>query len=129
MAGRRSAKKSVTKLGLNKSNSKPTSEQLKKLRLYACAVPVFGLIPSVIALASGNQNQNLRTTAKFSLGLLLVWLLSYASLGAGQEISQDLYRGTATTVYFLACFGTMVRLYLSKPKSKPQSEYDNQSPD
>jgi hypothetical protein len=122
MAGRRSAKKSVTKLGLNKSDSKPTSEQIKKLRLYACAVPVFGLIPSVMALASRNQNQDLRNTAKFSLGLLLVWLLSYASLGAGQEISQDLYRGTATSVYFLTCFGLMIRLYLSKSRSKKRSE-------
>jgi hypothetical protein len=122
MAGRRSAKKTVANVGfrsgLNKSDSKPTSEQLKKLHLYACAIPIFGLIPSVFALASSNQNQDLRATAKFALGLMLVWLLSYASLGAGQEITQDLYRGTTTSVYFLTCLGMMVRLYLSKPKDR-----------
>jgi len=100
---------------------------MQKFRLYVCAIPVFGLIPSVIALASQTQNQRLKDTARASLGLLLVWLLSYASLGTGQEISQELYRGTASSLYFLACLGIMLRLYqgkslaLSKKKSSKKS--------
>jgi hypothetical protein len=101
---------------------------MQKLRLYVCAIPVFGLIPSAIALVGNTQNQRLKDTAKVSLGLLLVWLLSYASLGTGGEISQELYRGTAASMYFLACFGIMLRIYqgkslaLSAKKSKRKSD-------
>lgn len=90
------------------------NHQLQKLRHYACAVPVFGLIPSVIALASRQQNPGLKTTAKISLGLMLVWILAYLGLGSSEGASQELYRGSLTSIYFLTSIGLMLRIYQGK---------------
>ncbi|MDX1977538.1 MAG: hypothetical protein SFT94_07680 [Pseudanabaenaceae cyanobacterium bins.68] len=91
------------------------SKPWQKLHQYACTVPVFGLIPSVIALASRQQNPQLKHTAKISLGLMLVWAGIYLNLGTG--VRQELYQGSLTSIYFLASVGLMLRIYLKSMRA------------
>jgi 4-amino-4-deoxy-L-arabinose transferase-like glycosyltransferase len=114
----RSSEKFTERFGERTGKSQNlTSNQ--KLFFYACLVPIFGIIPSAIALASQKQGKAIKDTAKVSLVMAMLWFLSYSTVGTGQDISQGLYQGTFTSLYFLASFGLMVRLLQKKSVSFP----------
>jgi len=73
----------------------------QKAFIYSCLVPVLGFIPSVMALVSDRGSKQLKSTAKISLAMFLGWLITYAALGQDNgQITQELFKGTLTSVYF-----------------------------
>jgi hypothetical protein len=96
-----------------------------KAWMYACLVPVFGVVPSVMILSRDRSNQEARNVSKVSILLTLIWLFIYAMLGSGAQsvesiqISTELIEGTFTSGYFVVCIWLMFKLYKGENISLP----------
>ncbi|MFN3361809.1 MAG: hypothetical protein ACK421_10350 [Pseudanabaenaceae cyanobacterium] len=99
----------------------------KKIRAYLCLVPVFGVIPSVIALLKDQEGQ-VKETAKVSLVLFFVWLSSYLALGGSSnpetfsQIPGVLMKATIGSFYFASSVWLMYRVWRNKPIQLPKPE-------
>lgn len=87
--------------------------------MYACLVPVFGVVPSLMVLSRDRSSQEARNVSKASILLILIWLSIYAMLGGTQsgesiQVSTELIKGTFTSGYFIACTWLMIKLYQGK---------------
>ena len=96
----------------------------RHLKLWIYLLPVVGLVPAVWTLyrspkkqVNSNKYREQKRVSLMSVRLVLVWLISYASLSVGaangsEIISFRLLYANAiiTTVYFLTCTVMMARL-------------------
>ncbi len=86
--------------------------------MYACLVPVFGVVPSLMVLGRDRSGQEARNVSKVAILLALAWLSIYAMLGgqSGEslQVSTELIKGTFTSGYFMACTWLMIELYRGK---------------
>jgi hypothetical protein len=97
------------------TNNEPISVTQKAF-MYSCLIPVFGFVPSVMALLSDRGSKQLKNTAKGSVIMVLVWLLVSATLGQNDhQVTTDLLKGTFTSVYFVASIYLMRRLSKGQP--------------
>jgi hypothetical protein len=99
-----------------------------KVWMYACLLPVFGLVPSLMVSIGDRNSQEVKNAGKVSILLALAWLTISATLGnAGQpsesiQVPMELLKGTVTSTYFIACTWLMFRLYRGKKIGLPWSE-------
>lgn len=78
--------------------------------MYACLVPVFGMVPAVITLVSDRPSQKLKDVAVVAIMAGLLW-------GAGTANSQELVKGSLSSVYFIVNIYLMWRLAQGKKVS------------
>ncbi|NKB17048.1 MAG: hypothetical protein HC770_01195 [Pseudanabaena sp. CRU_2_10] len=105
-----------------RTNAKIGFSPTNKAWMYACLVPVFGVVPSLIVLSRDRSSQEARNVSKVSILLALIWLSIHAMLGGGQsgesiQVSTELIEGTFTSAYFIVCIWLTIKLYQGKPIS------------
>jgi hypothetical protein len=109
-------------MGNLSTKAKISFSPTNKAWMYACLLPVFGVVPSLIVLSRDRSSQEARNIGKVSILLALIWLSVYAMLGGAQsgesiQVSTELIKGTFTSGYFIACTWLMIKLYRGKPIS------------
>jgi hypothetical protein len=105
------------------------SPDLQRLLLLLHLIPVFGLVPSIWALANRSSHPQQRATSRLSITLAGAWLLGYASLnlgamGGGPELnslgsSLMLFNTLLTSGYFIGSVALMLRVWQKRPLQVP----------
>jgi hypothetical protein len=99
-----------------------------KAWMYACLVPVFGVVPALMVLSRDRSSQEARNVSKVAILLTLAWISVYALLGndvqSGEsiQVTTELIKGTFTSGYFIACIWLMFKLYKGKAIGLPLLE-------
>jgi hypothetical protein len=96
-----------------------------KINRYFCLVPVFGLIPSVVALVSRRSDRQLKDVSKVAIVMALAWLISTGASSADSASTQaslEIFKGTVSSSYFAACIWLMFRLYKDRSIALPWSD-------
>jgi hypothetical protein len=96
-----------------------------KINRYLCLVPVFGLIPSVMALVSRRSDRPLKDVSKVAIVMVVAWLISTSAGAADSSSTQaslEILKGTISSSYFAACIWLMFRLYKDKAIALPWSD-------
>jgi hypothetical protein len=105
------------------------SPDLERLQLLLYLIPVFGLGPSIWALAHRSSRQPQRATSRLSVTLAAAWVLGYTllNLGAmagGSELnslgsSLMLFNTLLTSGYFVGSVALMLRVWQKQPLQVP----------
>ncbi|CAN1210976.1 hypothetical protein TUMEXPCC7403_12310 [Tumidithrix helvetica PCC 7403] len=108
--------------------NKTTAAQVNhKINQYLCLVPVFGVIPSVLALISDRSDRKLKDVSKVAIVMALAWLISSGASGSGDsattQASLEILKGTISSTYFAASIWLMFRLYKDKAIALPGLKY------
>jgi hypothetical protein len=93
-----------------------------KINQYLCLVPVFGLVPSVLALVSRRSDRKLKDVSKVAVFMAIAWLVSTgagSADGASSQASLEILKGTISSTYFAACIWLMFRIYKDKTIALP----------
>ncbi len=90
------------------------TEPNQKIPIYLTLIPVFGVVPAVIAIATKKSSVKLQQASRTALILFLVWVVSYLSTENSPEITQQLINGSVSSLYFLTLIWLMVRTALNK---------------
>jgi hypothetical protein len=91
-----------------------------KLRQYLCLVPVFGIVPTVITIATQKKLPQLSKVSRTSLILFLIWLSSYSATSGSQSIPLEIMNGSISSLYFLICLWLMIRVAQDKFPFQPK---------
>jgi hypothetical protein len=91
----------------------------QKAFMYSCLVPVFGAIPSLMALISDRGSKQLKDIAQISVMAALVWLSAYVGLGDDSQIAQ-LSEASIGSAYFMLNIYLMWRLSQGKKVAIPK---------
>jgi len=92
----------------------------QKAFMYGCLVPVFGAIPSLMALISDRGSKQLKDVAQISILTVLVWLSAYVGLGDDSQQMVQLSKATLGSAYFVLNIYLMWRLSQGKKVSVPK---------
>lgn len=101
------------------------SQSLERLKLIIYLVPIFGVVPATWSLIAKNGSKQEQSVSRLVVTLALGWVLIYALLSAGGQLSPSLTlrllitNGLVTTGYFLTNLGLMVRLLQGKKVKLP----------
>ena len=101
----------------------------RHLKLWVYLLPVVGVVPAIWTLyrspkkqVNSNECREQKRISLMSIRLVLVWLISYASLSFGAANGSEILsfrllytNAIITTVYFITCTVMMTRL-VSKNK-------------
>jgi small neutral amino acid transporter SnatA (MarC family) len=113
-------------MGNLRTKAKISFSPTNKAWIYACLLPAFGVVPSLIVLSRDRSSQEARNVSKVSILLALIWLSIYAMLGSQSsesiQVSTELIKGTFTSGYFIACIWLMFKLYKGQNINLPWSE-------
>jgi|YNPMSStandDraft_2_1061718.scaffolds.fasta_scaffold14033_4 uncharacterized membrane protein YozB (DUF420 family) len=90
------------------------AEPSHKIPIYLSLIPVFGVVPALIAIATKKSSAKLQQTSRTALVLFLIWLVSYLSTENSTEITQQLINGSVSSLYFFTLIWLMVRTALNK---------------
>lgn len=88
-----------------------------RITMFCCLIPVFGMIPSVIALVRQRTSRKVRDVSQVAIGLMVTWAIAYSAMGGvpsdGQsiQVTTELLKATLSSGYFAACMYLMYRLY------------------
>ncbi|MEE3715989.1 hypothetical protein V2H45_04420 [Tumidithrix elongata RA019] len=118
----------ATKFPEERDSNKTTAAQINnKINQYLCLVPVFGVIPSVLALISDRSDRKLKDVSKVAIVMALAWLISSGASGSGDstatQASLEILKGTISSTYFAASIWLMFRLYKDKAIALPGLKY------
>lgn len=106
----------------------PTAPSLRqKVLMYACLVPVFGSGLALMTLISDRSSRQLKELAQVSIVMVIIWLAGYGMAGDSGQISQELYKGTLTSAYFVLNMYLMVRLSQNQKISLPKLDRPKKS--
>ena len=89
----------------------------ERIEMFFCLMPVFGLIPSAIALVRSRSSRKVRDVSQVAIALLLTWAIAYGAMGGvpteGEtlQITAELIKATLSSGYFGICVYLMYRLY------------------
>jgi len=89
----------------------------ERIEMFFCLMPVFGLIPSAIALVRQHSSRKVRDVSQVAIALMLTWAIAYGAMGGvpteGEtlQITAELIKGTLSSGYFGICVYLMYRLY------------------
>lgn len=105
------------------------SPELERLLLLLYLIPVFGLVPSIWALAHRRSNRQQRSTSRLSVTLAAAWVLGYVllnlgAMGGGSELnslgsSLMLFNTLLTSGYFVGSVALMLRVWQKQPLQVP----------
>lgn len=111
------------------------SQTLEKLKLLIYLVPIFGFFPAVWSLWLRQGSRQEQAASRLVVTLAVGWLLTYALLSAGSQLSpaltlRFLVSGTlVTTGYFVTNLWLMIRLLQGKAVRLPGlSQLSNRLP-
>ena len=89
----------------------------ERIEMFFCLMPVFGLIPSAIALVRQRSSRKVRDVSQVAIALMLTWAIAYGAMGGvpteGEtlQITAELIKATLSSGYFGICIYLMYRLY------------------
>ena len=89
----------------------------ERIEMFFCLMPIFGLIPSAIALVRQRSSRQVRDVSQVAIALMLTWAIAYGAMGGvpteGEtvQITAELIKATLSSVYFGNCVYLMYRLY------------------
>ncbi|MFZ4557776.1 MAG: hypothetical protein ACOYN8_15545 [Pseudanabaena sp.] len=89
----------------------------ERIEMFFCLMPVFGLIPSAIALVRQRSSRKVRDVSQVAIALMLTWAIAYGVMGGvpteGEtlQITAELIKATLSSGYFGICIYLMYRLY------------------
>ena len=123
----------------------------ERIEMFFCLMPVFGLIPSAIALVRQRSSRKVRDVSQVAIALMLTWAIAYGAMGGvptdGEtvQITAELIKATLSSGYFGICVYLMYRLYrhqaialpwikdnlesINSENNKKRSAKRNQTPD
>jgi hypothetical protein len=107
----------------------------ERIEMFFCLMPVFGLIPSAIALVRQRSSRQVRDVSQVAIAMMLTWAIAYGAMGGvpteGEtvQITAELIKATLSSGYFGICIYLMYRLYrhqaIALPWIKDILETDN----
>jgi hypothetical protein len=89
----------------------------ERIEMFFCLMPVFGLIPSVIALVRQRSSRKVRDVSQVAIALVLTWAIASGAMGGlpaeGEtiQVATELMKATISSGYFALCMYLMYRLY------------------
>ncbi len=89
----------------------------ERIEMFFCLMPVFGLIPSAIALVRQRTSRKVRDVSQVAIALMVMWAIAYSAMGGvpidGQsiQVTTELFKATLSSGYFAVCMYLMYRLY------------------
>lgn len=85
-----------------------------KITQYLCLIPVFGIVPAVIAIVQQRQLPQVAKASRLGTLLFFIWLASYTATDHSDTIPIEILNGSISSLYFLICIWLMVRLAQDK---------------
>jgi hypothetical protein len=98
----------------------------ERIEMFFCLVPVFGLIPSAIALVRQRSSRKVRDVSQVAIALMLTWAIAYGAMGGvpteGEtlQVTTELIKATFSSGYFAFCMYLMYRLYRDQAIALPR---------
>lgn len=89
----------------------------ERIEMFFCLMPIFGLIPSAIALVRQRSSRKVRDVSQVAIALMLTWAIAYGAMGgvptegATLQVTSELIKATLSSGYFALCMYLMYRLY------------------
>ncbi|WP_103668331.1 hypothetical protein [Pseudanabaena sp. BC1403] len=89
----------------------------ERIEMFFCLMPVFGLIPSALALIRQRSSRKVRDVSQVAIALMLTWAIAYGAMGGvpteGEtlQVTAELMKATLSSGYFALCMYLMYRLY------------------
>jgi hypothetical protein len=89
----------------------------ERIEMFFCLMPIFGLIPSTIALVRQRSSRKVRDVSQVAIALMLTWAIAYGAMGGvpaeGEtiQVTAELMKATISSGYFALCMYLMYRLY------------------
>lgn len=89
----------------------------ERIEMFFCLMPVFGLLPSAIALVRQRSSRKVRDVSQVAIALMLAWAIAYGAMGGvpaeGEtlQVTAELMKATISSGYFVLCLYLMYRLY------------------
>lgn len=53
----------------------------ERIEMFFCLMPVFGLIPSAIALVRQRSSRKVRDVSQVAIALMVTWAIAYGAMG------------------------------------------------
>ncbi len=106
----------------------------ERIEMFFCLMPVFGLIPSAIALVRQRSSRKVCDVSQVAIALMIAWAIAYGTMGGvpteGEtlQVTTELIKATFSSGYFGFCMYLMYRLYRRQAIALPWSKRD-QKPD
>jgi hypothetical protein len=100
----------------------------ERIEMFFCLTPVFGLIPSAIALVRQRSSRKVRDVSQVAIALMLTWAIAYGAMGGvpteGEtlQITSELIKATFSSGYFAICMYLMYRLYRHQDIALPWTQ-------
>lgn len=97
----------------------------ERIEMFFCLMPVFGLIPSALALVRQRSSRKVRDVSQVAIALMLTWAIAYGAMGGvpteGEtlQVTAELIKATLSSGYFAFCMYLMYRLYRHQTISLP----------
>ena len=97
----------------------------ERIEMFFCLMPIFGLIPSAIALVRQRSSRKVRDVSQVAIALMLTWAIAYGAMGgvptegATLQVTSELIKATLSSGYFALCMYLMYRLYRHQAISLP----------
>ena len=97
----------------------------ERIEMFFCLMPIFGLIPSVIALVRQRSSRKVRDVSQVAIALVFTWVIAYGAMGgvptegATLQVTSELIKATLSSGYFALCMYLMYRLYRHQAISLP----------
>ena len=89
----------------------------ERTEMFFCLMPVFGLIPSALALVRQRSSRKVRDVSQVAIALMLTWAIAYGAMGGvptegeALQVTAELMKATLSSGYFALCMYLMYRLY------------------
>ena len=97
----------------------------ERIEMFFCLMPVFGLIPSALALVRQRSSRKVRDVSQVAITLMLTWAIAYGAMGGvptegeALQVTAELMKATLSSGYFALCMYLMYRLYRHQVISLP----------
>jgi hypothetical protein len=97
----------------------------ERIEMFFCLMPVFGLIPSALALVRQRSSRKVRDVSQVAIALMLTWAIAYGAMGGvptegeALQVTAELMKATLSSGYFALCMYLMYRLYRHQAISLP----------
>ena len=98
-----------------------------RIEMFFCLIPIFGLIPSAIALVRQRSSRKVRDVSQVAIALMLTWAIAYGAMGGvpteGEtvQVTAELVKATFSSGYFAFCTYLMYRLHKHQKIAFPWS--------
>jgi hypothetical protein len=96
--------------------------------MFFCLIPIYGLIPSAIALVRQRSSRKVRNVSRVAIALMLAWAIAYGTMGGAPtegetiQVTTELLKASFSSGYFAFCMYLMYRLYRHQAIALPWSK-------